>query len=1608
MTPKTYAVPKRIIARLLLLIIAVSWALCGPGLPRNAGATNDWQNPVMADYVKVPPFVSYSVKPNIMIILDNSGSMNELAYPGDYAGEPYNGTSESIRSFFVQREADNVQNPAAASSDQLELGSSRVGLYFSEVDIPQGAVITEAYIRFTAMQDDTDACTVAIYGEASDDAASFVDDSDIDGRISTTATVPWTPGAWSATSEPPGEYDTPDISAILQEIVSRTGWLNGQALVLGIAPGTGERIAQAHLRNVDDSEVTEQYGPVLHVKYETVNPGVRYYGYYNPDYFYKYNSNAFFPEYEKINYDYAAGRWNVRDLNGNTTTLTDAQIAPSDKSQGLWDGNWANWLSMRRIDVMRKVLMGGKATSRTGGGNQQNIAENGVASGYSLYTRPFSSANGPATSPYNGNFSYMITRGGDVRAYYTSSSYHSYKNVIQKDVNIEPEDFHEGNLAGVLQRVGDRGRWGNLFFNYGTGSGGSGGNIAEAIDNGFNENMLTDLQNTSCNTWTPLAESYYVAMQYFRQEAVQSGLDYPNTTHPIGKDSHKDPFWDKGLQEQIPCAKSFVLLLTDGASTMDTKIPSEYIGYARGENIPENLRDYAHFDPQTSGTSCSTESSSSTCVTATSGTDYLADLALYARTNDLRPDIQCWDNNLVLYPIFAFGVEGTQEYENATTLLKKAALLGGFGDSNDDGTPDTYYEASDGYALEKNLLRAIADILARTSSGTAASVVSNSRSGEGAVYQSIFFPALTDYLGNTVDWAGQVNALLVDAYGNLREDTTGDRRLDVAQDLFVVFGSETPETEDGCPPKEGEQVKVRKYQDVNANQRFDDADLEAGPVSVDGRTELEMHEINYLWTSSEWLNSNDLDPVTQRTYNANTHRRHILTFVDADGSMVPNANNRTMAFAAQTDPTWEQLVDPQNFFAYLHTYEPFNPPIDPTLSGFKPMVARQAKRIVNYIRGQDQGWEQIGTVNLANFRNRRIDHQAEGEVSTWRMGDIVHSSPTVVGRPAENFDLIYRDSTYTTFYRHYRNRRAVLYVGSNGGMLHALNAGFYDDTSKQFTERPIDVFGEEMRMPDGSQYNDLPLGAELWGYVPFNLLPHLYWLTKADYEHVYYMDLEPRVFDARIFNDDDDHPSGWGTVLVAGMRFGGGKIAAQTVKGATAFDPDADRVLTSAYAVFDVTNPEKPPRLLAELTFPELGFTTCHPGVIAMRELDENDQEQENQWYLIFGSGPVSPDAYGDNGPNTIALTDGTSTQNAVMYAVDLAELAQGNVVMLTPSGDGATTTAYSNAAGAGPFYMVQFNEPNSSVSKPVVLDWDLDYKADTVYFGTSSGDHTNGWSGKMRRLVLDDGANDPTDPGQWRTDSTLLSLMAPIKHPQMSTGQPIMAPANATTDDDGNRWVFFGTGRFLSQADKLNADPQSYYGIKEPFIENADNSKTFTYDPVAYGDLFNASNVDVYAGGDYLGGFSGTFGEMENQIAGYQGWRLDFPDTYERNLGQAVLAGQALTFTTFTPSDDICASSGVSHIYALYFRTGTAYKQSIFGVDYNILSPDGDPLVLKRRSLGPGLTITPNVHTGRQKGTRAFIQTESGSILDLEQQTPGNVKSGKIMWRPDSDCPQP
>ncbi len=884
------------------------------------------------------------------------------------------------------------------------------------------------------------------------------------------------------------------------------------------------------------------------------------------------------------------------------------------------------------------------------------------------------------------------------------------------------------------------------------------------------------------------------------------------------------------------------------------------------------------------------------------------------------------------------------------------------------------YLAGDASELTQALKSIFIEILKRTSSGTAASVISNSRSGEGAIYQSIFYPEYKDTSGNKVEWAGQLHALLVDAHGNMREDTNGNHKLDLTDDRIIVF----------------DNGLVDKYVDSNGNGQLDDSEA-ASPEET-----TTMEDIKFLWSSSPWLNeiSNEEDITQQRSYSSLDHKRYIFTFADQDQDMIADPGE-VQDFVCPSLPSSSDLTDTSKIFAYIQPYKPFNKPsyvsaISSNTSVYEDYLERQTQRIINYIRGWDQSQYSSSTspsYTIPAFRSRQVDYDGDSTVETWRLGDIVHSTPTVVGRPSENYDLLYHDLSYAEFFRTYKRRRTVVYVGANDGMIHAFNGGFYDSASKAFLTQPLDDTGN----PDTS-YTAYDLGAELWAYVPYNLLPHLYWLTDPDYKHIYYCDLKTKVFDAKIFSSGVDpvtginHPYGWGTLLVAGMRLGGGEIEADLNKeDGDSYNPDVDRKMRSAFVIFDITDPESPPAVLGEISFDHLGFTTCYPTVIMLRNKQVTVDGDGNtvisfsdpgKWYLLLGSGPANSN--GEPDPTSFASV--TSSQPGKIYLVDLVKLAQDHEIWTVDGSD-------SNTAKKG-VYVFASLDTNTFISPPIAVDYDLDYNTDAVYFGTVSGSEGS-WGGKLRRIVVDDQLN----LADWDSDSVLLDL---TPNPSgLSNGQPIVSAPALAIDPDDNRWVFFGTGRFYTTTDADNTDQQSYYGIKEPR-----SGQSWSWAEVSRGDLVDVSSADVYEDGSTVLNVLhvANWNDLSSEIEANAGWFLNFPDEKERNLGQATLLGDILTFTTYLPSLDPCEFGGDTNLYAGYYKTGTAYFEAVIGLgqtEYN-----GKKKVLRRTTLGKGLSITPNLHTGREEGSKAFVQTSTGAIEVTEQANPGMTKSGRVSWK--------
>jgi type IV pilus assembly protein PilY1 len=110
---------------------------------------------------------------------------------------------------------------------------------------------------------------------------------------------------------------------------------------------------------------------------------------------------------------------------------------------------------------------------------------------------------------------------------------------------------------------------------------------------------------------------------------------------------------------------------------------------------------------------------------------------------------------------------------------------------------------------------------------------------------------------------------------------------------------------------------------------------------------------------------------------------------------------------------------------------------------------------------------------------------------------------------------------------------------------------------------------------------------------------------------------------------------------------------------------------------------------------------------------------------------------------------------------------------------------------------------------------------------------------------------------------------------------------------------------------------------------------------------------------------------------------------------------GGLLTFNTYQPfTRDLCQTEGLGYLYGLYYQTGTAWYEDVFGE----IDADADPRQENpiRMELGKGLSTTPNIHVGKEEGGKAFVQTSVGKIKEIPQPNMPDktIKSGRVKWR--------
>lgn len=551
--------------------------------------------------------------------------------------------------------------------------------------------------------------------------------------------------------------------------------------------------------------------------------------------------------------------------------------------------------------------------------------------------------------------------------------------------------------------------------------------------------------------------------------------------------------------------------------------------------------------------------------------------------------------------------------------------------------------------------------------------------------------------------------------------------------------------------------------------------------------------------------------------------------------------------------------------------------------------------IISYIRGaSDDFGETTGSCRPRATAQRSADTNQDDTLA--KLGDIINSSPKAI--------------TYGAPYYH-----DVIYVGANDGMLHAFNAGYYQATSEG-SDDDVAVVG---MITDSKTQNNTTdaVGKELWALIPKNSMPYLRYLADPEYNHQYSVDGTPYSYQT-----DDGK-----IILIVGMRFGGA-----TVKGSINIPADSS-VGLSSYIGLDVTNPYEP-KFLWEFSDDELGFTYSGPAII----------QRTNKTYIVFLSGPNN--------------YEGEAAQELYMYTMEVDE--DFNKVSSTKR---KITTG--NAFGGR-----LFNNGK---------DLDGDGLTDILLYGVNIGGEDN-LTGELHALAPTD-----DDPSKWENKRLL------------STPNPIISGISSGKCFD-TYFAYFGTGRWFHKTDSLTGDINSLYGVN---LSKCDTNMNDNDDKT---NCLNGVTITLM---DATTSTECTPADAENtawQVSLLEDGTYNNIDyANERNITDPTFSAyyDISIFTTTMPTSDKCELGGTTRLWALNCMTGqsmlnqckidTEYKYIIEPEAINILlptsgntidqisiDPDSDDTILDENGASDSVQGTP----GEQTGSLIPPSTSKGEIL--------------------------
>jgi len=622
-----------------------------------------------------------------------------------------------------------------------------------------------------------------------------------------------------------------------------------------------------------------------------------------------------------------------------------------------------------------------------------------------------------------------------------------------------------------------------------------------------------------------------------------------------------------------------------------------------------------------------------------------------------------------------------------------------------------------------------------------------------------------------------------------------------------------------------------------------------------------------------------------------------------------------------------------------------------------------ASCIIRYLRGENLSSDPSCPDYVKRTREVDIANFCPGAsgTKTWRIGDIINSTPSVVSsEPVNIYHLRYNDATYLQYISTdaYKNRTTFVFVGANDGMLHAFRIGRTVQTGD--TNRPTMLVNAY-----NTTSNDL-VGREEWAFIPRNALPYLVWYGNPNYCRVPTVDYRTAVFDASIGGpaNADKTVGSWRTILIGTMGFGGKSI---TTSAGT---------FSSSVFALDLTDwlngTSAQPTLLWEVRLPDGTLTTSYPAVVRL-----GDPNKNGEWYVVIGSGPVNP--------------EGTSfTSQPKLYFIDLRS---GNIVRSV------------NIPATGGV--------NFAVGDIAVVDVDNDYQDDVIYFGVYGKTNAGKVWGNFYRLSLRSGSGYKSV--NTLTSSDICTAIDLGTFASSGNTPPVFGAPNFTKDEFGRLWVFFGTGRYvMDSSDKAISYDNYLIGFKDENWNSSSSTCPTAYTKAQLTDVTNQPLTITITEVRQMCMCDASGCGMKNVVYGADGSIPPEPTRgwYYRLTGEAIYSqplviGGIVDALTYVPPQDICQFEGSSNLISVYYKTGRPYPRP------SVLSPNvvsgtiavGNSVQLGQKiSVGQGIPPIGNPFQALQSSQASqqlekFAQVSTGVVLRMTQQKATTAEERFLLW---------